>query len=103
MTKNTNVDTIENLQSIVNNIKKNSAYTKIAISPLFIHKGVKGLDKKVSDLNIKLKEFCQNNLVDYLPHENINESCLSTKKLHLSKKGTAIFTCNLKEYISNFF
>ena len=48
-------NTIENLQTIINNIKKKSAHTKIAVSSIFTRKDIKGLDKKVSQLNLQLR------------------------------------------------
>ena len=50
------VNTIENLQFIINNIKKKSAHTKIAISSIFIRADKNGVDKQEYELNIKLKK-----------------------------------------------
>ena len=64
------VETILNLQSIVNTIKKKSANTKICISSLFVHKDKKGIEIKVSELNRQLKTFREENLIHFLLNEN---------------------------------
>ena len=92
------VDTISNYQGIVNKIKKQSAHTKIAISSLFTRKDKVGMEKKVMELNVRLKSFCQDNLIDYISNDNVNESCLGKAKLHLNKKGKSVFARNLIDY-----
>ena len=101
LTNDTN--TIPNLQTIVNRIKSKSANTKIAISSVFIRKDKKDIEQKVKGLNIKLKSFCEENLIDYLCNDNVDETCLGVKKLHLSKKGSAIFAQNLINYMKKLY
>ena len=48
-------DTIDNLQSIINKVKKQSSHTKLAISFILTRKDVNGYDRKVVELNSKLK------------------------------------------------
>ena len=83
------IDTINNYKQIVSTIKKKSASTKIVISSVITRKDKKNLDKQVSDLNCKLKQFFSDNLIDFMENNNIDESCLGTQKLHLYKKGNA--------------
>ena len=100
---NTNVkDTIENLQSVINKVKKQSSHTKLAISSVFIRRDINGLDNKIKDLNTNLKLLCDDNLIDFISNDNITEKCLGIKKLHLSKSGTSLFARNLIEYIKKF-
>ena len=73
---------MQNLQSIINQVRKKSAHTKIAISSILIRKDKKDMKIKVKDLNTKLKSLCDEMLIDYISHENIDESCLGIKKLH---------------------
>ena len=97
------IDTIENLQVIVNRIKAKSAHTKIAISSVFERTDINGMEHKVRDLNLQLKSFCDENLIDYLSHNNIDATCLGRQKLHLNKKGTRIFARNLIDYMKQFY
>ena len=99
----TNVtDTINNLQSIINKVKKQSSHTKLAISSVFIRRDINGVDNKIKDLNAKLKTLCDDNLIDFIANDNITEKFLGVKKLHLSKSGTSLFARNLIEYIKKF-
>ena len=97
------VETILNLQSIVNTIKKKSANTKICISSLFVRKDKKGIEIKVSELNRQLKTFCEENLIHFLSNENIDESCLGRGKLHLNRKGSKLFALNLISFMKPFY
>ena len=95
------IDTIANYQTIINKIKKTSPHTKIAISSVITRKDKPNYDAKVTELNNKLKKFCDENLVDYISHENIEETCLSFKKLHLNKKGNSFLAKNLINYVNS--
>ena len=53
------VNTIGHLQFIINNIKKKSAHTKIAISSIFTRADKNGVDKQ-------LKKLCEENLIDFI-------------------------------------
>ena len=68
------INTIDNLHWIVNRIRKNSAHTKIVISSLLTR------NKKVEDMNVQLKAFCDENIIEYLCNDNIDESNLGVKK-----------------------
>ena len=61
------------------------------------------MEIKVRDLNAKLKSFCDEMLIDYISHENIDELCLGIKKPHLSKKGSSIFARNLIDYMKKLY
>ena len=97
------VDTIENLNTIVNRIKRTSAETKIAISSVFIRKDQRDIERKVRELNVNLKRFCDENLITFLCNDNIDESCLGVKKLHLNKKGSSIFARNLINFMESLY
>ena len=97
------IDTIQNMQSIINTIKRKSAHTKIAISSVFIRTDKKDMPKKVNELNAKLKMFCEENLIDFISNDNVDEECLSLKRLHLSKKGNGRFASNLINYIKQLY
>ena len=90
------IDTITNIQNIVAHIKKKSSHTKIIISSLLIRHSKRKIEEKIKILNNELKTFCEENLVDFLGHENIEVTCLGKGKVHPNKKGNAY----LVEYIN---
>ena len=86
---------------IINRIKKKSPFTKIALSSVITRKDRKHIENKVTDLNIKIKELCEENLVDFIDNSNIDESCLGEQKLHLGKKGNAYLASNFIKYVKS--
>lgn len=96
-----NIDTIPNLQTIVNRIKKKSAFTKIAFSSLITRKDYRNGESDVTDLNDKLVKFCEENHVDYIDNNNIDDSCLGRKGLHPNKKGKSYLAKNFINYINS--
>ena len=52
-------------------------------------------------LNNELKKFCEENLVDFLGHENIDVTCLGKGKVHPNKKGKAYLAKNVIKFINN--
>ena len=95
------IDTVNNLSTIINRIKRRSPNSKIAISSIVTRKDRPNLDKKVSEFNINIKEFRKENLIDYICNDSITDSCLGAKKLHLNKKGCAYLANNFITYIKN--
>ena len=73
------------------------------MSSVLIRKDKNGIEHKVKGLNVKLKSFCEENLIDYLSNDNIDESCLGIKKFHLSRKGSCIFARNLIDYMKKVY
>ena len=94
-----NVETIQNLQTIINRTKKKSPATKFAISFTLYDKP--GSATKVENLNTCLRECCNENLVDYICNKNIDATCLGKAQLHPNKKGKSIFAKNLKNYVQS--
>ena len=93
------VKTIDELQKVVDHIKKESPSTDITISSVITRTDKAKLQSKVPHLNGLLKSFCSRNVIDYIDNNNIDASCLGIKKLHLSKRGKGYFANNLKRYI----
>ena len=58
-----NIDTLTNLQTIINRIKKKSASTKIVFSSVIQRHDQPHIEKKVSALNNELKQLCDENQV----------------------------------------
>ena len=82
-----NIKTIDNYKMMHDYVKLHSPSTKVAISALTTRKDKHGMDKKVKESNSRLKRFAVKNDIDYISNDNIDDSCLSPKKLHLNKKG----------------
>ena len=45
------------------------------------------MEDKVKFIKTDLKRFCEENLGDYLCHENIDNTCLGKGRLHPNIKG----------------
>ena len=96
-----NVDTEEMLQTLVNDVKKESPDTEIAISGLVTRKDKPGIEKKVSSLNTCLKNLCARSQLYFIENDRVDGSCLGKKKLHLNIKGNSILARNFVNYFDN--
>ena len=85
-----NVDTEEMLQTLVNNVNKESTETEIAISGLVTRREKPGIDKNVVELNSSSKNLGARNQLIFVEHNQIDGSCLGKIKLHLNIKGNSI-------------
>ena len=94
-------DTITNLTSIVNRIKRKCPLTTIAISSVITRKDKKELENRAAILNKELMHFCDDNIIDFIPNENIDETCLGIRKLHLNRKGNSYLAVNFIEYLKS--
>ena len=52
-------------------------------------------------LNSEIEMLCKANKIDFINNDNIDEGCLSRRKLHLNQKGTSCLAKNLKNYINS--
>ena len=96
-----NVDTIANYQAVINKIIKKSPQSNMAISSVIKRLDRKNIDKKVITLNEKLKKLCEENHIDYINNDNVDESCLGERKLHLGTKGNAYLASNFIKYVKS--
>ena len=91
------------MQEIINRIKKKSPRSKIAVSSIIIKKDSQtrniNIKEKISKLNNSVKQLCDENLIDDIDNDNIDDSCLGVKQLHLNKEGNAMFAKNIITYI----
>ena len=96
------VETVDNYKFIIDKVKKKSPQTKVAISALLIRKDKNNYENKIVNLNNAIKNLCEENLIGFIAHDNIDESCLGFKnKLHLNKKGNAYFANNFIKYVQS--
>ena len=93
-------DTTANIQWIINKVRKCASHTKIVLSSLIMRRDKTNIEKHANELNVKLKQLCDENLIDFIDNSNIDESCLGKKKLHPNKKGKAFLANNFKHYLS---
>ena len=62
----------------------------------------KNLEQERMEINTKLKKYCEGKGFIFVENNNINESGLNNSKLHLNKKGTMIFSQNIKNSLHHF-
>ena len=58
---------------------------------------------KAEKVNTLLKEFCENNSIDTISHDNINvKKHLNKGKLHLNNKSVTSFARNFRDFLKVF-
>ena len=95
-------DTIENLEKIRKHALKTSPKTKFVISSITTRKDKPEYDLKIAELNKRLKKYCEENLFDFINNDNVDVSCLGTRKLHLNAKGKSYIANNFISYLDKF-
>ena len=99
---NDRVNTIDNWNEIIESAKRKSPDNEIVFATLTIRKDRPGMPKRVKALNSKIREFCEKNNVKVNSNANVDESCLSAKKLHLNQRGNSVLARNFLNFISNY-
>ena len=87
---NQNIDTVENLRQIRKTMKEELPNCELILSTCVKRGDRKGIDKKVEELNGKVKDFCRSTNLNFIEHDNITEKHLGKRKLHLNARGKAI-------------
>ena len=95
------IDTIENLEKLVTQVKDANANIQIAISYVLTRADRRGFDGKIKKLNAKLSKFCLDNSLKFIEHKNITTNFLSRKKLHLNPKGIQLLGNNFISFLNN--
>ena len=85
---------LNQVKKIVKQVKKVSQNTKIVFLSIIIRKDRKYIDKKLSQVNSYLKNYCNQKNIDFIDNGNLKEEHLGQKKLHLNKKGNSILANN---------
>ena len=97
------INLLNQAKKIVKQVKKASQNTKIVFSSIITRKDRKNIDKKVSEVNSYLKNYCSQKNIDFIDNSNLKEEHLGQKKLHLNKKGNSILANNFLKFLrSNF-
>ena len=97
------INSLTSVKKIVKKVKQTSPNSKVVFSSLLTRKDKKDLDKKVQDVNNRLKNYCMQTNLDYIENNNIKEEHLGNKKLHLNKKRNTLFANNLLKYLTSCF
>ena len=74
---------------------------KIGFSSV-INRCDRNLEKKIVDLNLKLKWYCEGNQFLFIDNDNIDKSCLNNSKLHLNQKGTSILCQSIRKSLYDY-
>ena len=94
---------LNQVKKIAKKVKEVSQNTKIVFLSIIIRKDRKNIDKKVSQANSYLKNYCNQKNIDFIVNGNLKEEHLDQKKLHLNKRGNSILANNFLKFLrSNF-
>ena len=95
------INCLNYVKKIVKRVKETSGKTKVVFSGLITRKDKKDLDKKVQDINSRLRNYCSQKNIDFIDNTNIKEEHLGSKKLHLNKRGNSVFANNILRYLGS--
>ena len=95
------INTIEVLRNTITFVKKESPETQIAISTHITRYDKPGMDKKVQEIDRKIKVLCIEGKVKIIDNSNLDEYCLGRGKLHLNRKGNAFLAKNFISIINH--
>lgn len=102
LTKNVK-DTSDNMKQIVEHIRNTSENTEIILSNICYREDRTGIDILRQKANTTFENLGKELDVRVIDNHNIDQSCLSRKRLHLNRKGLAQLSKNMKGYlIKNF-
>ena len=99
------IDTIANMREIIQEKSKECPDTELVLSLTTTRNNQNGLAREVEKLNAKVKHLAKELKIRTIDHdhdENIDETCLSFKKLHLNKKGNSVLARNFLDFINEF-
>ena len=100
------VNSLNKLKKVIKSIKEidKGGKTKLAISDI-IKRFDRNLDDEINNLNDRLRKYCESSDMIFINNENRDKNCLNGSRLHLNKKGNAIFAKNIMsmEYKSHIF
>ena len=68
------INSLNSVKKIVKKVKQISSNTKVTFSSLTNRKDNKDLDKKVQDVNNRLKNYCSQTNLEYIENSNIKEN-----------------------------
>ena len=92
-------NTSENLDLVVKSVHELSPETQIFFSELCLRNDIAGSFSKVKQKNEEIRKFCQERNIGLVTNENIDNSCLAKKKLHMNQKGLKRLALNFKNFL----
>ena len=100
MTNTNNTKSFENLKKITDTVRSQNPNCIYATSNLITRKDKPGMQKKVQEFNDRLEKFCTKNKIDLIENNNMDNTCVTYKRLHLNKKGNSYLANNFIDYIN---
>ena len=85
---------------MVREVRGDSPSTKIVFSSLFRRYDIQDGTLMVDEINNRLRNYCQQQNMDYIDNKNITEELLGKKTLHPNLKGSSVFAKNLMSYLN---
>ena len=84
------INSLNSVKNIVKDVKKSSPNTKLVFSSILLRKDKKVISTKMTDINSRLKNYCQQKHLDFIDDSNMLEEHLGKRKLHLNKRGNSV-------------
>ena len=96
-----NVNLSTHVKKIFNKISKESPSSSIEFLSIIKCKGKMYIQKTLTDMDTRLKNFCIQNRFSFIDNRRIKEFHLGKRKLHMSKKSDSTFKfINLLHHIN---
>ena len=90
------VNTMSKVRKIVNAIQEVDSTRNIQLGfSSIVQRADKEYSKEIKDISTRLKSYCLGKGLIFVDNSNIDESCLNSSKLHLSKKGMQLLSQNI--------
>ena len=96
------MDTIKNLKQILSESKRESPQTNVVLSSVTTRSDRVGIKKEVANLNKCIKTLAGENGIQLIDNSNIDLSCLSSRKLHLNRKGDTMLAHNFLKFLDKY-
>ena len=101
LTNKDGIDKVETIKEIMSEAKDESPHTTIVLSSLTMRRDHGGMSNKVNELNRSLKKLAKEQGIPIIDNSNVDNSCLSTRKLHLNRKGDSTLARNFVNFLDN--
>ena len=93
------INTGENIQVIIDFIKESSPETEVILSNICYRADKTSYREMQNERNKEIFEVANANNLRLIDNHNIDDSCLTKKKLHLNRKGFSRLAINMKNEI----
>ena len=93
------INYLRNVKQMVKEVREESPNTQIVFSSVIQRFDIKDGPNLVTDVNVRLKNYCQQNNLSFINYDNITENFFGKKKLHPNNKGTSLFARNFLSFL----